>query len=310
MSFEFNLLINYNPSKPDYIITFDYNHYKIDEKVKIAYEQINTTLIIRNNNKNIIEHKDKIETEFIKEIKLIDYIQIIKNNNEYHIYYPKFNDLKFLRILKNILQKYYKLNNESSTIDFISDKNDYKCICLLHNPRYYKQTFYPYDINYSSMYYGSADKIIEYYMCYDLNINLHYWIYGQCDNDGIKCRLDYLINIYQTKYDILCEKTIDDKHFEGLKALNENKILKQKVEDLQAEKEYFQQEYNMLQDNQYNYEELQKENEILQDNYLNLKSNFEIYTELINELRNENKELKKQIEDLKNENIDLYSNLI
>ena len=45
-------------------------------------------------------------------------------------------------------------------------------------------------------------------------------------------------------------------------------------------------------------------------NYLNLRSNFEIYTELINELRNENKELKQQVKDLKNENVDLYSNLI
>ena len=101
-----------------------------------------------------------------------------------------------------------------------------------------------------------------------------------------------------------------EEHETKDKKEDENKILKQKIENLQAENEYFQQEYNMLQDNQYNYEELQKENKILQDNYLNLKSNFEIYTELINELRNENKELKKQIEDLKNENIDLYSNLI
>ena len=118
--FYFTLQLNYGVEKPDYIISFDNDYWGkyFDEEMyiyrQIEHESITNIKIIDNKSFIDIFSKDEIlrskrneiENKVINEIvKMFDSnpnYKIDKINNEYHIIYPKYNDIKFLRILNEI----------------------------------------------------------------------------------------------------------------------------------------------------------------------------------------------------------------
>ena len=273
----FSIQLKQGIEKPDYIINF-HNKIKDDKK----------SIIITLTHEILKENIENIENKFIEQINLINNIKINKNDNEeYEIIYPKCNDLKFFRILKNILIEYKPLLNIDCWIDDIHDKNNYDIIhCEFNSPKYNLiNLLWVYEDNssFGGQYRGwkyynvfnktkNPNRIIEYYMNLH-NFNIKYiHKYGTCDriiHDYILNSINEIIDSNKIIYDILQETIINNEYWEDLKQI----------------------------------EKYENEQKYLNDNISN-------YNEIFNEYRNKINELNNKIEQLKNENIDLYSSLI
>ena len=262
-----------------------------------------------NENENLDENVDKninlnenINKNLNKDLDIINNLNKDINNNlneiEIKIEYLKHNDLKFFRILKNILIEYkalygmttynYKYNIEETYIN--SDSLNYYCNCEIYNPKYNIEGYYIYNsISYSlgenyrnyciyNLLHNEFKYAILLYMALDednFKYNFHYICHTDSNIDNDEEYISYnilsLIKYYSRVYNILNEDINE------LKEINFNNI----EEDLKKKE--------------------------------NLKKNMKEYEKMkerIKQLENENSELKIKNEKLKNENVDLYSQLI
>ena len=350
--FNFNIELKQELEKPDYIIRFYKPEYLkentnsifinleykdrniVEHSENIIQEFIERIKEIKNlkmklnldenENMNLNKDLDVNKNENLDENMNLDKNEnenLNKNENinrdlnkiEIKIEYLKHNDLKFFRILKNILIEYkalygmttynYKHNIEETYIN--SDSFNYYCNCEIYNPKYNIEGYYICNsISYSlgenyrnyciyNLLHNEFKYAILLYMALDednFKYNFHYICRTDSNIDNDEEYISYnilnLIKYYSRIYNILNEIYKDDQ------GINESKEI----------------DFNNIE------EDLKKKEDIkLKDEIIKLKKNMKEYEEIkerINQLENENLELKIKNEKLENENADLYSQLI
>jgi hypothetical protein len=347
MSFNFSIELC-NESKPNYIIIFS----KFFESISNDFNtNINISKYLKNegndiiinleyNDINIINHSTEIKNEFIKRIKQIRNLNILniinedssnENINVLHIEYYKHNDLKFFRILKNIIQEYKvfcTVENKNNELYVNSFGVENYCKCNIYNPKYNIEGYsIPEYIEYKnengniSKSYRSFNiyqllqqkykySILLYMSVDDLNCNFHYMCCTDSDNsidDGyINYNINDLIKYYSRIYNILCEDIKEDEN------KDENKIDEDKTKNERKTKN--ETKYENETD-----EDISNKNETDEDKAKN-KTDEDI-NKLENKLEDEKdlkiaslllqiEKYKTKIRELEDENISLYSSLI
>ena len=375
MSFNFSIELC-NESNSDYIIIFSKSFKPISNTIEISNnvskylnnEGNDIIINLEYNDINIINHSTEIKNEFIKQIKQIkdlnilniineDFSNINENINVLYMKYYKHNDLKFFRILKNIIQEYKvfcTIENKNNELYVNSFGVENYCKCNIYNPKYniegysipeyieYKnkngnisksyRSFNIYKLLQQEYKYG----VLLYMSVDDLNCNFHYMCYTDSDSnidDGyINYNINNLIKYYSRIYNILSEEDINIK--DNIK--NENNINKEdededkdknknkNKEDEDEDKDKINKEDK---ENEINIKDKENDennikNEIKNDKYKendknkdkdkeNDEKDLKISSLLsqIEKLIIENEKYKIKIQQLEDENADLYSKM-
>ena len=340
MPFYFNLELKQGLEKPDYILRFDnciLNSIDYRNHI-INYEQFESTLtstfiIIEYEYKEIKGYENEIKNEIINQIKQIKNIKLNQTNeNVYNIIYPKFNDLKFLRILKNTINKYKPLIKSSKVnyeiFRYIFHAETYVDVKIFSNIfNYFRYNRRHCGINFTgnSNEYKRDPDLLKLYLLIDDNIinndgkTNYVALYETLErNDPYLYQpIKKLLNTIKNLYNILNE-TIDDNESNYEELIND---YKNKIEQLQNENEKlehknieFQKENQQLQNEneqlKVDYEKLEYENIELRKNIDDLKTDYEKLEHNTIEILQNNLELRKDIKRLQDELINDYSNLI
>lgn len=372
-TFTFSIELKHGLEKPDYIIrlktpiTIGHETHgipKISESinmnntVNVDHEISKSTIInLIYNDRNIIEHSTSIKEEFVKRLKEIKNLKLkinisenqTQNQNEYleiEIEYSKYNDLKFFRIFKNILNEYkslygmttynYKHNIEETYIN--SNSINYYCDCEIYNPKYNIEGYYVHESelyasgeNYRNcciykLLHNEYKYAILLYMSIDddnFKYNFHYVCCTDSnknnDEEYISYKISDLIKYYSRVYNILNETIDESKEIdfsnvkEDLKKKEElefeNVGLKDEISRLKKDMKH----YENYDDKIEKFEKLEKEYEELKNEYTKLKMDLEISksialknSETKEKLEIEYSKLKKINDELLNENVNLY----
>lgn len=248
-----------------------------------------------------VDNDIKTTSHTLFTINLLKILMTIDKNiiiNQLKLKYK--SDEEYIEFLKNYQEQSWHSNYTTDKIELV-DINKFSNLNELIKFKFIEYFTSMKCLNYGSIQLIIKSKIIDMNLLYQLiNKDLSSIYVSNID----KC-ICLKINDEMIKYDLKQNKytllySVNNIYANDYYLINIKNI--QNLSNINIDE--------FIEKNIINIDILQQQIKELQDNYLNLKSNFEVYTELINELRNENKELKKQVKDLKDENVILYSSLI
>lgn len=234
MTIYFNLELNKGLSKPDYILDFnETNEYNYKPSSKLLSTIISIKL------RNSCVSSKEFEDTYISIIEKFKNIHIVKIINRYYITYPKFNDLKFLKVFKKLMKNcdsnliLDKFKSEDK-INYITDEQINKLPIVIKIRSFIESNLFKFNLHEDSVFGNNLTWRGSRYITSYLNmkyVNQTLKLYLCIDDENLNNYLRYIYSTdyddkYQLKYNILNidSSSEDDNLFDSLEDDNERYV--------------------------------------------------------------------------------------